>query len=356
MSLQVLDAMVRGGFEEIIALHDRQSGLRAFLAVHDTSAGPAFGGVRRWQYLHEDQALLDCLRLARAMTHKCALAGLPAGGAKMVLLDHSDLDRDAAYRFVGRTVERMGGRFYTGPDVGTGPAELAGVAQETSFVTDPGDDGPGDLADATAEGVFAGMAAGLRHLDGEEDWPRRTVLVQGLGGVGERLVRRLLERGARVLATEIDTARAERVVRRLDVETIDPTQVFERECDVFSPCAMGGILHDLSVKRLRARVVAGAANNVLARMDHGDQLHARGVLYLPDVAITAGALILGALFHLSGARQPLTEIERRVRQAADDILTRAAGENLPTARVALREAERRIGRRREVVGPPVLTT
>ncbi len=356
MSLHVLDAMARGGFEEVVALHDRASGLRAFLAIHDTSVGPAFGGLRRWQYLDEDHALRDCLRLSRSMTHKCALAGLPAGGGKMVLLDHPELDRPAAYRFVGRTVERLAGRFYTGPDVGTGPRELAWVTRETGFATDPGDDGPGDLAGATAEGVFAGIATGLRHLYGEEDWSRRTILVQGLGGVGERLARRLLDQGAHVLGAEIDPERVKRIQGRLDLEIVDPTQVFDRECDVFAPCAMGGILHDLTIKRLRARMVAGAANNVLARMEHGDQLHARDVLYIPDIAITSGALILGALFHLRGDRQPPVEIERRIGTAVSEILTLAARENLSTARVALREAERRIGKRRESFGPPLLTT
>ncbi len=349
MSIQVIEAMTRGGFEEVVALYDRASGLRAFLAIHDTTAGPAFGGLRRWQYLDEEQALRDCLRLARSMTQKCALASLPAGGAKLVLLDQPELDRSAAYRFVGRTVERMGGRFCTGPDVGTGPRELAWVRAETAFVTDPGERGPGDLASATTEGVLAGMAAALRHVDGEVDWPNRTIVIQGLGGIGERLARLLLERGARVLASEIDPARADVITRELGIEIVDSSHAFDVESDVFAPCAMGGILHDVTVKRLRARIVAGAANNVLARMRHGDELHAREVLYVPDIAINSGALILGAMFHLSGERPPLDEIERRIGASTTAVLRLAADENLPPARVALREAERRIGRRREPV-------
>lgn len=357
MSLQVLDAMSRGGFEEIVALHDRRSSLRAFLALHDTSAGPAFGGLRRFHYLDEDQALRDCMRLARAMTHKCVLAGLPAGGAKLVLVDHPDLEAEEAYRFVGRVVERQGGRFYTGPDVGTGPEELAWVAAETAYVTDPGEQGPGDLAGATADGVFAGIAAALRHLDGAEDWARRTIVIQGLGGVGLRLARRLCRAGARVVGSELDPARAEAAARELDLRVVDPAREFDIACDVFAPCAMGGILHDVTVKRLRARIVAGAANNVLARMSNGDQLHERGVLYVPDFAINSGALILGALFHLTGARRPSAEIERRIAAGAADVLARAADENMPTARVALREAERRIDLRREAIGgaPALLT-
>ena len=181
MGVHILDAMAREGFEEVLALHDRASGVRGFLGIHDSTRGSAFGGIRRWSYLDEDQALRDCLRLARAMSHKCALAGLPVGGGKLVLLDRPDLDLERAYSAVGDLVERLNGRFYTGPDVGTGPAELAAVAARTRFVTDPGPKGPGELSEATAEGVFRGIGATLRHLDGAEDWPRRTVVVQGLG-------------------------------------------------------------------------------------------------------------------------------------------------------------------------------
>ncbi|MHC5012874.1 MAG: Rossmann-fold NAD(P)-binding domain-containing protein, partial [Planctomycetota bacterium] len=226
MSLQVLDTMARGGFEEVVALHDRASGLRAFLAIHDTSGGPA--RAHFWVMARESRRQSSS---AWSSSRYCQRRMPP----KMVILDVPDLDRPAAYRFIGRKVERLGGRFYTGPDVGTGPGELAWVAEETGFVTDPGDDGPGDLASATAEGVYAGIAAGLHHLFGEADWPRRTVLVQGLGGVGERLVRRLRDRGARVMAAEIDPGRAERVSRRLEVELVDPTRVFDLDCDVFAP-------------------------------------------------------------------------------------------------------------------------
>ena len=356
MSVHILDAMAREGFEEFLAIHDRDSGLRAFLGIHDTSVGPAFGGIRRWTYIDERQALLDCLRLSRAMTHKCTLAELPAGGAKLVVLDRPDLDRPAAYRHIGRVVEGLQGRFYTGPDVGTGPEELAAISETTSFVTSPGADGPGDLAGATAEGVFAGIAAALRHLDGEEDWPRRTVVIQGLGGVGERLARKLVERGTRVLASELEESRASRVSAELGVELVDESREFDQECDVFSPCALGGILHDITVKRLRARAVAGGANNVLAKALHGDRLHERGIVYAPDFVINSGALILGAMFHLEGKREAHGEIEARIGRAVTRILDLAAEEGLPPARVAVREADRILARRRAGAGEAELVT
>ncbi len=343
MSLHILDAMARESFEEVLAIHDRDSGLRAFLGVHDTRRGPAFGGIRRWRYANERQALIDCLRLAQAMTHKCALVGVPGGGAKLVVLDRGDLDRAAAYRHLGRVVERRAGRFYTGPDVGTGERELGWVAEETSFVTRPGKDGPGELAEATAEGVFAGIGAALRALDGEEDWPRRTIVIQGLGGVGFGVARRCAERGARVLGTEIDPVRARRAARTLGVELITPGTEFDVACDVFSPCALGGILHDLTVQRLGARSIAGGANNQLARSVHAERLHERGVLFVPDLAINGGALIRGVTFHLEGRREPLDAIGSRIAAITERILERARAENRSPARVALLEATRALG-------------
>lgn len=344
MSVHILDAMARDGFEEVIALHDRRSGLRGFLGIHDSSLGKAFGGIRRWTYLDEDQALRDCLRLARAMSHKCALAGLPVGGAKLVVLDRADLDLPAAYRAIGEAVEKLHGRFYTGPDVNTGPDELAEVASRTRYVTDPGPQGPGELAESTSEGVFRGIGAALRHLDGDEDWPRRVVTIQGLGEVGRGLARRLVERGARVLAAEIDPARAEEVATELGLELVDPSCEYDQRCDVFAPCALGGILHDLSLTRLRCRVVAGGANNVLARHTHAEQLHERGILFAPDFVINSGALVRGVLFHLEQRREPVEAIGERIAGILSELLERSRAEARSPADVALEEAESRIAR------------
>jgi leucine dehydrogenase len=346
MDIQVLDALARGGFEEVTAIHDRRSGLRAFLAIHDTCAGPAFGGVRRWTYRSESEALRDVLRLSRAMTHKCVLSGLPAGGAKLVAMDGSGVDWERAYRYIGEVVERLAGRFYTGPDVGTGSLELSWMSSETGYVTSPDESGPGELADSTASGVFHGMAAALEHLDGEVDWGNRTVVVQGLGAVGSRLARSLVEVGARVLASDLDHETAERVAGELELELLDPTKELEVACDVFSPCALGGILHDLSVPRLRCRIVAGGANNVLAQSIHGDRLHERGVLYAPDFVINSGALVRGSIFHLEDRRVAVDEIGARIRGALSELLVAAEAAERPPARFAFDEAERRVSERR----------
>ena len=346
MATHILDAMSREGFEEVVAIHDRRSGLRGFLAIHDSSAGPAFGGIRRWAYEDEDGALRDALRLARAMTHKCALADLPAGGAKMTVLDRSGLDVPAAYRAIGDFAERLGGRWCTGPDVGTGEAELRSVAARTRYATDPGPDGPGQLVESTVEGVFRGLEAALVHLDGEADFPRRTVVVQGLGEVGAGLARRLVARGARVRASDLDSTRAQSISRELGIELVDPATEFDQRCDVFAPCALGGILHDLSIARLRCRIVAGGANNVLARSAHGERLHQRDILFAPDFVLNAGALVRGAIFHLEGRREPVEAIGDRIASTTARVLARARAEDLAPSRVAIDEAEDVIAARR----------
>lgn len=348
MAVHVLDAMAREGFEEVIGFHDRRSGARAFLGIHDTSVGPAFGGIRRFSYRDEREGLLDCLRLSLAMTYKCVLTDIAGGGAKMVLFDRPYLDLPAAYRFVGECVARMGGRYFAGPDVGTGWRELSWVGEATSNVTLPGSQGPGDLAGATCAGVFAGMRAGLVARFGEEDWASRTVVIQGLGSVGRLVAERLLALGVRVIGAELDPERQAAAERELELECIEPGTEMNQECDVFCPCAMGGILHDLSVQRLRAKIVCGASNNPLARTLHGDRLHERGILYVPDFVVNGGAVMRGAEFHLNGRPTPLEEIEERIGRIATDVVRMAQEENTPTARIALREANRRIRLRREL--------
>ena len=340
--------MAREGFEEVLAVHDKGSGLRAFIGIHDTTGGPAFGGIRRFAYRDERSALMDVLRLSIAMSHKCALAEIPAGGGKIVVLDRPDVDLEEGYAFLGRTIERMGGRYYAGPDVGTGAQELAEVARHTSHCVPPGDAGPGDLSAATAAGVFAGMAAALRSMDGAEDWASRTFVIQGLGRVGEMLARRLRALDARVLASELDPRRAETLALELGLELLEAGREFEVEADVFAPCAMGGILHDLSIQRLRARAVCGAANNPLAHARHGERLHERGILYVPDIVVNAGAVMAGASFHGSGVVVPAEEIERRLGELANWILRTAYEDDVSPARVAHQEAEARLRRRRSV--------
>lgn len=342
MSIHILDAMAREGFEQVVALFDRKSGVRGFLGIHDTVRGPAFGGIRRREYRDEREALLDCLRLSRAMTHKSALLDLPSGGGKIVLKDTEDVDWPAAYRYIGEVVDQMGGRFYTGPDLNTGPTELGFVTEKTRFVTDPGANGPGELAEATAEGVFMGIAMGLRSKFGSTDWGNRRIVVQGLGSLGEGLVRRLVGEGAEVVGADIDDDRADEVRERHGIEIIDPSMALDEPCDVFSPNAVGGNLHDLSISRLKCKVIAGGANNQLARAIIGDELFDLDILYVPDFVINSGALVRGTIFHQQERRESVESIGLRIGAAAEKILSRALEEDDPPLRVAIRIAQERI--------------
>lgn len=334
MSVHILDAMARGGFEEVLALHDRESGLRGFLAIHDTTRGPAFGGIRRWSYRDESEMLRDTLRLSKAMTRKCVLAELPAGGAKLVLWDSPDVDLEASYRYLGRVIEGMGGRYFTGPDVGTGDRELGWVSSETQYATRPDEHGPGQLVESTGQGVLKGMEAALTHLDGEVDWPARRVVIQGLGSVGTWLASELGERGVKVLGCDLDAERARNAAQLYDVELIEPDHVLEHPCDVFSPNALGGILHEISINRMQSRIVCGAANNVLAHESLGARLADQNILFVPDFVVSCGALVRGAFFHLDGTRVPTEEIGRRVGHIVERVLDLAAEQSAPPARVA----------------------
>jgi leucine dehydrogenase len=347
MEQNLFDRMAQEGFERVVALQDRRSGLRGFIVLHDTVAGPAFGGVRRRAYRDEAEALADCMRLARSMTWKCAMLDLPAGGAKTCLMDSAAVEWESAYEALGRVVEELGGKYYTGPDIGTSERELEWLSRTTTRVTRPGPDGPMELSEATAEGVFQGMVEALRSLDGEEDWPARRVVLQGLGEVGSRVARRLSEAGAKVIASEVREERALEVARELELELVNPRAEFDEPCDIFAPCALGGILHDITLARLRCRVIAGAANNVLARLDSGDDLHERGILYVPDILVSSGALLRGAVFHLEGTRLPVDVIGKRIGAAVREVLRVANEVGDAPIRVAMREAERRVRARWE---------
>jgi leucine dehydrogenase len=319
-------------FEQIQVLKDPEIDFLGFIVIHDTRRGPAFGGIRRWSYRTPEAALSDCLRLAQAMTLKCAIHRLPGGGGKAVILQQPGLDRQAAYRLLGRYVQHMGGRFYTGPDVGTEAGDLEAVASATEFVAQPGPDGPGNLAEPTALGVFAGICAVATRF-GTSDFHDLTVAVQGLGEVGQRVAQLLAAAGARLLLADVQEERAHNLARELEAEVVDAREVLSAACDIYSPCAMGGVIHKNSIPMLKARAVAGAANNVLAAPEHGQELHRRGILYAPDFVINSGALVHGALSHLEGKPPPPARIER-IGELVGEILDRSAAENRPPEQIA----------------------
>ncbi len=324
--------------EEVRFLYDARSGLRAIIAVHSTLLGPALGGCRMWPYASEAEALADALRLSRAMTLKAAMAGLRLGGGKSVILGDPKRDKSPELlRAFGREVERMGGRYYTGEDVGTSPEDMAVAGEVTRFVLGkPGTGSSGDPSPFTARGVLAGIAVALRHRLGREELCGVKVAVQGLGHVGMALCALLHERGARLWVADLDPIKVADARRRFGAEAVPPERVHALDVDVFSPCALGGVLNAKTVPELGCRLVAGSANNQLASPEDGRRLHERGILYAPDYVINAGGLInIAQELHPDGydrarALAALEVIPRRLHS----VFRRAEAEGRPPAEVA----------------------
>jgi leucine dehydrogenase len=303
------------GYEQVVFCRDPEAGLSAILAIHDTTLGPAVGGCRMWPFASEAEALRDVLRLSRGMTYKSALAGLPFGGGKSVILGDPRRDKtEALLSAFGRCVDRLGGRYVVAEDVGIGVEDVEIIARQTRHVAgrDRGPDAGGDPSPLTAHGVFVGMRAAVKHRLGAATLRGLRVAVQGLGHVGERLCACLRRDGAQLVVADIDERAVRTAVERHGARAVDPAALCAQDVDVFAPCALGGVLNDATLPRLRAGIVAGAANNQLAEDRHGDELAARGVLYAPDYVINAGGIISVAL-EIEGARDPGHALEQVTR-------------------------------------------
>ncbi|WP_434742390.1 Glu/Leu/Phe/Val family dehydrogenase [Micromonospora sp. SH-82] len=344
------------GHEQVVFCQDKQSGLRAIIGIHSTALGPALGGTRFYPYPSEEAALADVLDLSRGMAYKNALAGLDHGGGKAVIWgDPEELKSEALLRAYGRFVESLGGRYYTACDVGTYVADMDVVARETRYVTGRSVEhgGAGDSSVLTAWGVFQGMRAGAEHLWGNPTLRGRRVGVAGLGKVGKHLTGHLLDDGAEVVATDVSPRALEwtrTTYPQVDL-VADATALVSSDIDVYAPCALGGALDDDTVTELRARMVAGAANNQLAHPGIEKLLADRGVLYAPDYVVNAGGVIQVADeiegFDFDRAKLRATRIFDTTRE----ILRLADAEGVPPAVAADRLAERRmadVGRLRSI--------
>jgi len=279
--------------EQVVVCQDRASGLRAIIAIHDTTLGPGLGGIRMWSYPSDEAALIDVLRLSEGMTYKNSLAGLDLGGGKTVILGDPRTDKTPEkYQALGRFIDRLGGAYLAAEDVGTNVEDAEQVATQTRYITglpvERG--GSGDPSPLTAWGVLCGMRAALVEAGLGERFEGIRVVVQGAGHVGAHLVRNLLDAGAEVTVADIYDDRVAPLVE-LGATQAAADDVHQLDCDVFSPCALGAVIRPETIGRLRCRVVAGAANNQLADSSMGDELKRRGILYAPDFAINAGGVI-----------------------------------------------------------------
>lgn len=280
--------------EQIVFFSDKETGLRAIVAIHSTVLGPAVGGCRMWDYASDEEALTDVLRLSKGMSYKNALADLGLGGGKSVIIGDSKTDKTPELmRAFGRAIDRLGGYYITAEDVGINVEDIEAAGEETKFVAglNKGVAASGDPSPFTAHGVFSGLRAAVKHRLGTTDLKGLRVNVQGLGHVGYNLCRELHDAGAVLTVTDINTDNVDRVVSEFGATAVAPDDIIGVEGDVFAPCAMGGILNDENILNLRVPVIAGAANNQLERDFHGEEMRRLGILYAPDYVINAGGII-----------------------------------------------------------------
>jgi len=291
---KVFEYMAKHDYEQVVYFYDKTTGLRGITAIHNTTLGPALGGTRIWNYKTEDEAVMDVLRLARGMTYKAAAAGLNLGGGKTVLIgDASKVKSEAYFRALGRYVQSLNGRYITAEDVNTTTQDMSYVHMETDYVV--GLEGKsGNPSPITALGAFHGIKAALKYKFNDEDIAKYTFAVQGAGQTGYYLINYLVEAGAKkIYFSEINEKHIKRMAaEHPDVVYAKPEDIYGLDVDVFCPCAMGGILHDQTIPQIKAKIIAGTANNVLLDEDvHGPMIKERGILYAPDFVINAGGVI-----------------------------------------------------------------
>jgi leucine dehydrogenase len=324
-------------FGELHLKLDKATQLRAIVAIHDSRLGPALGGCRFIEYDTDDEAIVDALRLARGMTYKAALAGLPHGGGKSVIIrPKRRFDRVALFRAFGQFIEDLRGHYITAEDSGTGLEDMEIVRTVTKHVTgiDPSHGGSGDPSPFTALGVRRGIEACVKFKLGRSDLKDVHVAVQGVGHVGYHLCKELHAAGAKLTVADVDPLKSERAQRDFGAAIVAIDDVAKVECDVFAPCALGAGINDRTVPHLRARIVAGAANNQLAEPRHGDDLHARGILYAPDYAINAGGLVNVAQEAKGYDAKAARENTMKIYDTIWDICERSKRLAAPTYKVA----------------------
>jgi leucine dehydrogenase len=347
MDAPVLDYMRKHGFKKVLLCNDTASGLRAVIAIHSTVLGPATGGLRMWTYPDELAAIFDALRLARGMTYKYAAAGVDLGGGKAVIIGDPRTDKtEALLRAMGRMIDQLGGEYITGEDVGTTLEDMETIYSETDHVVTLPEHcgGAGDISPATARGTIQAMRACCERVFGSPELVGRTVALQGLGTVGFKAARMLVEAGAEVTVCDIDQEKAGRAQSELGVRSVPADEIFDLEVDVFAPYALGGVINDDTVERLKVKVVAGAANNILAEERHGDALEAKGIAYAVDYVANSGGTIYDTDRYRKGGFQParaMANVER-IYERTKEVFAIADAEDIPFYRAADRLAEERI--------------
>lgn len=343
--MAIFEKLAEHRYEQLVFCHDKATGLRAIIAIHDTTLGPALGGCRMWPYATEEEAIIDALRLARGMTYKAAASGLDLGGGKSVIIGDPRRDKsEELFRSFGRYLETLGGRYIVAEDVGTSTEDMEYIRVETSHVVgvDVTHGGSGDPSPFTALGVLQGMRACVEEVFGDASLDGRTVAVQGLGHVGYHLCRLLGREGARLIVTDLRPEVVERAAREFGAKAVEPDEILSIPCDVFAPCALGAVVNDDTLPHFRCSIIAGSANNVLRDSRHGEALVERGILYAPDYVINAGGLI-NVADELEGYNEKrATKRVMRIYESVKRIIAIARRDGVPTSVAADTSALERI--------------
>lgn len=334
-----------GEHEEVIFCHDKSVGLKAIIAIHNTALGPALGGTRMWNYKTEEEALIDVLRLSKGMTYKASAAGLNLGGGKAVIIgDPRTQKTEGLFRAFGQFVNSLNGKYITAEDVGTGETDMEYIYMETPWVTGIPKDfgGSGDPSPYTAHGVLMGIKATAMEKLGTDNLKGMRIAVQGLGNVGSHLVKYLVEEGVKVIVSDIDPARVKKQVDLHHVESTHPDQILFADCDILAPCALGAVINDQTIGKLKCKAISGGANNQLAEPRHGDQLRELGILYAPDYVVNAGGL-MNVFVELEGySHERAFDKTRRVYDNVTKVFQIAKRDGISTHLAADRMAEERV--------------
>ena len=340
-----IETFFAGEHEEVVMCHDRATGLKCIIAIHNTQLGPALGGCRMWNYETADQAVEDVLRLSKGMTYKAAVAGLNLGGGKAVIIANPKTEKsEALFRCFGTFIESLNGRYITAEDVGTDVNDMEYIFMETSNVVGVArtHGGSGDPSPWTAKGVLEGVRASVEYKLGREDLKGLGVAVQGAGNVGRELIELFLMNGMRVYVCDIDRSRLEAYQGRPNVTVVSTDEIYDTDADIFCPSALGAILNEKTIPRLKCKIVAGSANNQLATPEAGDELFRRGICYAPDYAINAGGLMNVSIEFEGYDELRANRMIRNIYYVMKTIFQHSQKESMAEYRCADRVAEQRI--------------
>lgn len=335
------------GHEQVVMCYDKPTGLKAVVAIHNTTLGPALGGTRMWQYATDEEAVTDVLRLSRGMTFKNAIAGLNLGGGKAVIIGDAKTQKTEAFmRRFGRFIDSLGGRYVTAEDVNIRTSDIEYIAMETDYVSGLPEamGGGGDPSPVTAYSTYLGMKAAAKTAWGSDSLEGKKILVQGVGQVGTHLVEYLHKENAKVYVSDISAERLKYVADTYGAEVVSADKMFDLDIDIYSPCALGASLNDESISRLKCQVVAGAANNQLEdEKRHGLQLMDKGIIYAPDFLINCGGVINVAAEYEGGyQRERAYQKTEKVYSICSDILKKAEQEKITPQEAAMEMALKRI--------------